>query len=74
MNTGSNAGPFKVSPTRPKVVTPTLWAINDKSVSDVYTPGDTNTFWFACAAIIKLFCYRFILLINIRVFMKKLYF
>jgi hypothetical protein len=44
MNTGSNAGPLKVSPTRPKVVTPTLWATNDKSVSDVYTPGETNTF------------------------------
>jgi hypothetical protein len=52
MNTGSNAGPLIVSPTRPNVVTPTLWATKDKSVSDVYTPGDTNTFWFACAVAI----------------------
>ena len=44
MNTGSKAGPFKVSPTKPNVVTPTLCATNDKSVSDVYTPGDTYTF------------------------------
>ena len=32
---GSNAGPFRVSPTKPKVVTPTLCATNDKSVSEV---------------------------------------
>ena len=40
---GSNAGPDRVSPTIPKVVTPTLCATKLKSLSDVYTPGDTNT-------------------------------
>jgi hypothetical protein len=40
---GSKAGPFKVSPTIPNVVTPTLWATNDKSRSEVYTPGETKT-------------------------------
>jgi hypothetical protein len=43
MKIGSNAGPFKVSPTIPNVVTPTLCATNDKSRSEVYTPGETNT-------------------------------
>jgi hypothetical protein len=43
MNIGSKAGPCNVSPTKPKVVTPTLCDTNDKSLSDVYTPGETNT-------------------------------
>jgi hypothetical protein len=43
MKIGSNAGPCSVSPTRPKVVTPTLEATKVKSRSDVYTPGETNT-------------------------------
>jgi hypothetical protein len=44
MNIGSNAGPLRVSPTIPNVVTPTLWDTKLKSTSDVYTPGETNTF------------------------------
>ena len=43
MKIGSKAGPFNVSPTIPKVVTPTLYATKLKSTSEVYTPGDTNT-------------------------------
>ena len=35
MKIGSKAGPLSVSPTIPNVVTPTLWATNDKSRSDV---------------------------------------
>ena len=43
MNIGSKAGPCRVSPTIPNVVTPTLCATNVKSLSEVYTPGETNT-------------------------------
>jgi hypothetical protein len=43
MKIGSKAGPFKVSPTIPKVVTPTLCATKLKSLSEVYTPGETKT-------------------------------
>jgi hypothetical protein len=43
MKIGSKAGPNKVSPTIPNVVTPTLWATKLKSTSEVYTPGETKT-------------------------------
>jgi hypothetical protein len=42
MKIGSKAGPVRVSPTNPNVVTPTLCVTNVKSRSDVYTPGDTK--------------------------------
>jgi hypothetical protein len=60
MNIGSNAGPFKVSPTIPKVVTPTLCETNDKSLSDVYTPGETKTLFDVAMFILNVFKNLFI--------------
>ena len=57
MKIGSNAGPFNVYPTIPNVVTPTLCETKVKSVSEVYTPGDTNTFWFAIIYLFYLYKY-----------------
>jgi hypothetical protein len=54
MNIGSNAGPERVSPTIPSVVTPTLCATKLKSLSEVYTPGDTNTL-FAEAILLNIY-------------------
>ena len=54
MKIGSNAGPINVSPTIPKVVTPTLCATKLKSTSDVYTPGETKTLLFVLVAILKI--------------------
>ena len=48
MKIGSKAGPFKVSPAKPNVVTPTCCDTKVKSFSEVKTPGDTNIF---CEAI-----------------------
>ena len=59
---GSKAGPLKVSPTIPNVVTPTLCATNDKSRSEVYTPGETKTLFDV--AIICLFFYKLFYLIH----------
>ena len=69
---GSNAGPLNVSPTKPRVVTPTLCATNDKSFSDVYTPGETKTlFEFAIdkCLVKNFYSYQ----INIFVFTKDFY-
>jgi hypothetical protein len=55
MKIGSKAGPFKVSPAIPNVVIPTLCETKDKSLSDVYTPGETKTLFDVAIFILNVF-------------------
>jgi hypothetical protein len=68
MKMGSKAGPINVSPTRPSVVTPTLCATKLRSLSDVYTPGETKTLFDTA---IFLYVQLFYLCINIMKFKKN---
>ena len=64
MKIGSKAGPLIVSPTIPNVVTPTLCATKLKSLSDVYTPGETKTL-FDVAITLFSYCLNLFYCINI---------